>query len=254
MKLENVRAIVTGAAGGLGRHFARELAAAGASVAAGDVDVEGLRQLKAETEGLAGRLLVGHLDVTREDSVVAYVNEVSRQFGEVNTLVNNAGILRDGLLAREEGNGWVKKLPSIQWQQVIDVNLTGPYLMTREVVGDILKRGLKDSVVVNISSVTRAGNPGQSNYSAAKAGLDALTRTWALELASAGVRVGAIAPGLIDTPMLQHISAEAMAALKADIPLGRIGTPQEIWLALKFIIECDYFTGRVIEVDGGSNF
>lgn len=254
MKLENTRAIVTGAASGLGRHFAREMVAAGANVAAGDVNVDGLKQLKAEAHYLPGRLLVGHLDVSQEDSVVAYVNEVARQFGEVNTLVNNAGILRDGLLAKDEGSGWIKKLPSIQWQQVIGVNLTGPYLMTREVVGDMLKRGVKDSVVVNISSVTRAGNPGQSSYSAAKAGLDALTRTWALELASAGIRVGAIAPGLVDTPILQHISAETMAALKAGIPLGRIGTPHEIWLALKFIIECDYFTGRVIEVDGGANF
>jgi 3-oxoacyl-[acyl-carrier protein] reductase len=254
MKLEDVRAIVTGAAGGLGRHFSRELTAAGASVAAGDIDTEGLKQLKAETQNLPGRLLMGHLDVTQEDSAVAFVNEVSRQFGEINTLINNAGILRDGLLAKDEGNGWIKKLPLIQWEQVIDVNLTGPYLMTREVVSDVLKRGVTESVIINISSVTRVGNPGQSNYSAAKAGLDALTRTWALELSAAGIRVGAIAPGLVDTPILEDISAEAMAALKAGIPLGRIGTPQEIWLAVKFIIECNYFTGRVIEVDGGANF
>jgi len=254
MKLENVRAIVTGAASGLGRHFALELTAAGAKVAAGDIDSEGLKQLKAETQAFPGQLLIGHLDVTQEDSVVAFVNEVSRQFGQLNTLVNNAGILRDGLLAEAGAAGWIKKLPSTQWKQVIDVNLTGPYLMTREMVGEVLKRGTKDAVIINISSVTRAGNPGQSNYSASKAGLDALTRTWARELSSSGIRVGAIAPGLVDTPILQNISADAMTALKAAIPLGRIGTPQEIWLALKFIIECDYFTGRIIEVDGGANF
>lgn len=254
MKLEDVRAIVTGAASGLGRQFVRELAAAGAKVAAGDIQADGLRQLKGETTGLPGRVLTGHLDVTEEESVVEFVREVSRQFGGVNVLVNNAGILRDGLLAHDSGEGWVKKLPLAQWGQVIDVNLTGPYLMAREVAADVLKSGIKDAVVVNISSVTRAGNPGQSNYSASKAGLDALTRTWALELAAHNLRVGAIAPGVIETPILKNISDEAMTALLEKIPLGRIGTPHEVWLALKFIIECDYFTGRIIEVDGGSNF
>jgi 3-oxoacyl-[acyl-carrier protein] reductase len=137
---------------------------------------------------------------------------------------------------------------------VLDVNLTGPFLMAREVLTDILKRDTSPAVIVNISSITRAGNPGQSNYSASKSGLDALTRTWALELARFGVRVGGIAPGLIDTPILDNISEQAMKHLVASIPLGRIGKPHEIWLALKFIIECDYFTGRTIEVDGGTTF
>ena len=115
-------------------------------------------------------------------------------------------------------------------------------------------RGIKESVIVNISSVTRSGNPGQSNYSASKAGLDATTRTWALELAPHGIRVGGIAPGVIDTPILKNISENALRSLIERIPLHRIGMPHDIWLALKFIIECDYFTGRILEVDGGSNF
>jgi 3-oxoacyl-[acyl-carrier protein] reductase len=253
MRLEEVRAIVTGAASGLGRHFARELVGAGASVFAGDIDADGLEQLKAEADPLPGRIHTGKLDVRQETSVVEFVQAAGEEFGGVNVLVNNAGILRDGLLSQEE-DGWVRKLPSAQWKQVLDVNLTGPYLMTREVVADLITRGIRQSVVVNLSSVTRSGNPGQSNYSASKAGLDAATRTWALELAHHGVRVAGIAPGVIETPILKHISDDAMKSLAERIPLGRIGTPHEVWLALKFIIECDYFTARILEVDGGSNF
>ncbi|MGB8508069.1 MAG: SDR family NAD(P)-dependent oxidoreductase [Pyrinomonadaceae bacterium] len=253
MKLEEVRAIVTGAGSGLGFAFALELARAGSSVAAVDVNAVGLRLLETECEGLAGRVATSKLNVSDEASVMTFVREAAERFGGFNLLVNNAGILRDGLLVQEERE-WVKKLPTTSWRQVIDVNLTGPYLLTREVVADNITRGIKESVIVNISSISRSGNPGQSNYAASKAGLDACTRTWALELASHGVRVGGIAPGLVDTPILNHISDEAKATLIAGIPLKRIGTPYEIWLALKFIIECEYFTGRVIEVDGGSTF
>jgi 3-oxoacyl-[acyl-carrier protein] reductase len=253
MQLETVKAIVTGGASGLGRYFVRQLVGAGAMVAAGDIDADGLNLLEAESANLSGRIFTMKLDVSQEPSIVDFVKEASRQFDGINTLVNNAGILRDGLLAKPEA-GWIKKLPTSQWKRVIDVNLTGPYLMTREVVADMLKRGINGGVIVNISSVARSGNPGQSNYSASKAGLDAATRTWALELASNGIRVGSIAPGLIDTPMLNEIPEEAREALIAKIPLMRVGMPHEIWLALKFIIECDYFTSRVIEVDGGVTF
>ena len=109
-------------------------------------------------------------------------------------------------------------------------------------------------MIVNISSLSRAGNPHQSGYSASKAGLDACTRTWALELAQYGIRVAGIAPGLVDTPMLGQLAEATRHSLIAGIPLQRIGTPYEMWLALRFIIECDYFTGRVIEIDGGSTF
>lgn len=253
MKLEEVRALVTGAASGLGFCFASELARAGAKVAAVDVNAAGLNLLENESKDFKGTVLTGKLDVSDEASVTSYVRETAEPFSGFNVLVNNAGILRDGLLVQKESS-WIKKLPMTPWKQVIDVNLTGPYLLTREVTADIIKRGIKESVVVNISSISRSGNPGQSNYAASKAGLDACTRTWALELASHGVRVAGIAPGLVDTPLLEQISEEARAALIDEIPVGRIGTPHEIWLALKFIIECDYFTGRVIEVDGGSTF
>lgn len=253
MRFEDVRAAVTGAAGGLGRHFTKELARRGAMVAAVDVNEQGLKRLKAEVEEGGDRVFISRLDVSDEASVISFVSKTAASFGGINVLVNNAALLRDGLLAKSEG-GWVRKLPTAVWKQVIDVNLTAPYLLAREVVADYLRRGTKQGLIVNISSISRSGNPGQSNYSASKAGLDACTRTWALELAPYGIRVGGIAPGLVDTPMLEHVSAETKASLTAGIPLGRIGTPHEIWLALKFIIECDYFTGRVIDVDGGSTF
>lgn len=253
MLLENVRAIITGAAKGLGYKFALELSKAGAWVAAGDVDISGLEQLKAESSRFAGKMVTQELDVSQEGSVVSFINKVAEQFNGINVLVNNAGILRDGLLAKDEA-GWIRKLPSAQWKQVLDVNLTGPYLMTREVVANILERGIKQSVIVNISSLSSNGNPGQSNYSASKAGLDACTRTWALELAQHGIRVGGIAPGAIDTPMFRSLSEQVRQSLITSSPLGRIGTADDIWLALKFVIECEYFTGRVIEVDGGSHF
>jgi len=212
MQIENVKAAITGAASGLGRYFALEFLRAGAQVAAGDINVAELERLEAEASNTPGKCFARQLDVRQESSVVEFVREASGQLDGINVLVNNAGILRDGLLAQEE-SGWVKKLPTLQWKQVIEVNLTGPYLMAREVVSEILMRGIKESVIVNISSVTRAGNPGQSNYSASKAGLDATTRTWALELASHGIRVGGIAPGVINTPILKNISEDALRSL-----------------------------------------
>jgi 3-oxoacyl-[acyl-carrier protein] reductase len=253
MRLPDVRAIVTGAASGLGQYFAVQLVHAGASVAGGDIDVKGLERLKALTEGAPGRVWSSKLDVSQEASVAGFVKDALQQFDGINVVVNNAGILRDGLLVTNE-SGWIKKLPTAQWKQVLDVNLSGPYLVTREVIADVLTRSSKETVVINISSISHDGNPGQSNYSASKAGLDACTRTWALELAKHGVRVGAVAPGVIDTPMLKHISDEAMKSLVGGIPVGRIGQPEEVWLAVKFIIECGFFTGRVIEVDGGASF
>jgi len=253
MQVDQVRAIVTGAASGIGRCFATELARRGASVAAVDVNTSGLEELKAETKDLKGEVLTTQLDVANESAVVLFMNKTAEKFGGVNLLVNNAAILRDGPLAKKEG-GWTRKLPTVVWKQVIDVNLSAPYFLAREMVADALQRQQQPRLIVNISSLSRAGNPHQSNYSAAKAGLDACTRTWALELAEYGIRVAGIAPGLVDTPMLGQLNEDTRNSLIAGIPLQRIGTPYEIWLALQFIIECEYFTGRVIEVDGGSTF
>lgn len=254
MKLEDVKAIITGAASGIGRCMTLELVRAGAQAIAGDIDVDGVKQLEAESAELPGKIYGAHLDVANESSVKNFISLAFEKVGDLNTLVNNAGILRDGLLVTREAEGWLRKLPTAQWKRVLDVNLTGPFFMTREFAAEAIERNLAPCLVVNISSITRSGNPGQSNYSASKAGLDADTRTWALELAPYGFRVAGIAPGLTETPILSRVSPEALQAMLEQVPLGRMAQPEEIWLALRFIIECDYFTASVIEVDGGARF
>ncbi len=251
MRLEAVQAIVTGAGRGLGRHFALAIAAAGGAVVAGDVDRAALRELKGEGAGLAGRLAVLGLDIADEASAAAFVAAAAAELPGLNVLVNNAGILRDGLLVAGSGEEF-HKLPALQWRKVLDVNLTGQFLMAREFAARVLESGGRDAVIVNISSLARAGNAGQSGYSSSKAGLDACTRSWSLELAAHGIRVGGVAPGVIDTPILKGIAGDALAKLVAGIPLGRTGTPEEVWQAVRFVIECDFFTGRTLEVDGGA--
>jgi 3-oxoacyl-[acyl-carrier protein] reductase len=252
MELKQVKAIVTGGGGGLGQFFTLALAEAGAQVVAGDSNAAGLRQLATEAEALSGQVFLSKLDVCDEASVASCVALAVEKMGGLNVLINSAGIARDGLLIdREEGG--VKTLPLAQWRKVIEVNLTGQFLMTRAFAKQAVESGTGDAAVVNLSSIARAGNPGQSNYAASKAGLDACTRTWALELARYGIRVGGVAPGVTETGFLEGFSAEALERLKAGIPLARLGRPRDIWQAVRFIVECDFFTGRTVEVDGGAS-
>lgn len=219
---------------------------------AGDVNPAGLRSLRSEASSLPGSLQVAEVDIADEAAVTRFVAAATEALGGVNVLVNNAGILRDGAMAVEEEGRGVRKLPLILWGKVLDVNLTGQFLVAREVAAGMIERREK-GVIINISSLARTGNPGQSSYAASKAGLDACTRTWALELAPHGIRVAGVAPGVIDTPILEEISDEALQALRAGIPVGRIGTPEEVWLAVRFILECEFFNGRTLEVDGGAS-
>jgi 3-oxoacyl-[acyl-carrier protein] reductase len=252
MKLSDLKIIVTGGAQGMGAHFARRLAEAGAQVAVGDVQETGLASLAEHTQGLAGQVHTRRLDVANETDVAEFVAWARTAMGGLNGLINNAGILRDGLLVKKDRTtGAIARLSREQWQQVIDVNLTGATWMVREVVSTIAEANLGPGVVVNMSSIARHGNRGQSNYSAAKAALAANTNTWSREFAAFGVRVGAVAPGMIETPMTQGMNQKARDALVASIPVGRIGLPEDIWLAVKFVLECDYFNGRTIDVDGG---
>jgi 3-oxoacyl-[acyl-carrier protein] reductase len=189
------------------------------------------------------------VDVSLEPQAKAFVDEAVRRLDGVNVLVNNAAVLLDGRLATRDEE-WTRKLPLAQWKRVIDTNLTGSFLVAREAAAAMLERG-GAGLIVNLSSVFRWGNEGQTAYAASKGGLDAATRTWAMELAPHGIRVAGIAPGLIDTPILDNIAPDARESLVARIPAGRIGRPEEIWLALRFIIECEYFNGSILEVDGG---
>ena len=252
MQLSQLKIIVTGAAQGMGAHFARRLAEAGAQVAAGDVKEEGLAQLAESARGLPGKIHTRKLDVSSEADVGAFVDWAFGAMGGLNGLVNNAGILRDGLLVKKDKTtGQIAKMSKDQWDAVIGVNLSGATFMVRDAVAKMAANEQKPGVVVNMSSIARHGNRGQSNYVSAKAALAANTVTWSREFAPFGVRVGAVAPGMIETPMTQGMNQKARDTLVANIPVGRIGVPEDIWVAVKFVLECDYFNGRTIDVDGG---
>jgi 3-oxoacyl-[acyl-carrier protein] reductase len=248
MKLDELKIMITGGASGMGAHFARRLHEAGAKVAVGDVNEGMLSELPA---GIARR----KLDVSKEDDVVSFVEWAATEMGGVNSLVNNAGILRDGLLVKQDRETKaIKKLSLEDWNAVIGVNLTGATLMVRELGASMVAAGARPGVIVNMSSISRHGNRGQSNYVAAKSALAANTLTWARELAPYGIRVTAIAPGMIETPMTKGMNQKARDAVVANIPVGRIGLPEDIWTAVKFALECDYFNARTIDVDGGLSF
>jgi len=251
MKIDQLKMIVTGGAQGMGRHFALRIAEGGGQVAVGDVNEEGLATLASESEGLPGQIHTRRLDVSSEEEVGAFVDWANDQMAGLTGLINNAGILRDGLLVKKDRKtGEIKKLTKDNWDLVIGVNLTGATLMVRDTVAKMAETGNK-GVIVNMSSIARHGNRGQSNYSAAKSALAANTKTWSMEFAKFGIRVGAIAPGMIETPMTQGMNQKARDALVGMIPVGRIGDPEDIWTAVKFVIECEYFNGRTIDVDGG---
>lgn len=247
MQLDQLKIIVTGAGRGMGAYFATALASAGAKVAAGDVDEAGLAELP---DTIARR----KLDVTDESACDDFVKWAHGELGGVNGLVNNAGIIRDALLAkRSRKTGELEALSTDAWNAVLAVNLTGAMFMTRAVALNALEHEVGPGVVVNISSISRHGNRGQSNYVATKAALAANTVTWAREFARMNFRVGCVAPGMVETPMTQGMNQKARDALVSMIPVGRIGRPDDIWQAVKFILECDYFNGRTIDVDGGAS-
>lgn len=254
MKLEETKIVVTGAGSGMGKYFALELKRAGARVAAFEINAEALAELAKEAAEIEGGELRTYVaDVSSEASVVESVKQAADDLDGLNGLINCAGIFRDGLLVKaDRKTGEIKKMTLAQWQSVIDVDLTGPFLMTREVVAQMLERKVSPGVVINISSVSRAGNMGQSNYSAAKAGLVADTKLWSQELARHGIRVGAIAPGFVRTPILDAMRPEVLEKMLQSVALRRLGEPEELFSGVRFIIECDYFTGRCLDIDGGT--
>ena len=235
-------ALVTGASRGIGASIARELAQAGAKVVVNYASSPAAAEaVVAEIQGAGGQAWAHQANVADEEQVEAMVKAVLETEGRLDVLVNNAGITRDGLLMR---------MKSADWQSVIDLNLSGVFLCTRAVSRAMLKA--RSGRIINITSVVGLmGNPGQANYSAAKAGVIGLTRSSAAEFASRGVTVNAVAPGFIESDMTAELDKEPI--LKA-IPLGRMGQPTEVASAVRFLAadpSAAYMTGQVMQVDGG---
>lgn len=250
MKLDDALIAITGGARGLGLAMARRLGEQGARLALIDTDGDQLdKAVNALLDaGISARAFVAN--VADESSVVQTFEDIRSAMGPLDGLVNNAGILRDGLLVKARDGKVEKTLGLSDWQAVIDVNLTGVFLCGRAAATAMVEDG-RNGVIVNISSISRAGNMGQSNYAAAKAGVAALTVTWGKELARYGIRVGAVAPGFIETEMTASMRDDMLEKLTNGVPLRRLGAPADIAETVAFIMTNDYFTARVIEVDGG---
>lgn len=249
MNLQGKTIVITGGAQGLGLEMAKMCAAQGAQLALIDMNESQLQQAKTELGNqVAVRTYIANVAVEAE--VEATFAAIDSDFDGIDGLINNAGILRDGLLLKFKDGELQSKMSLQQFQSVIDVNLTGVFLCGREAAASMVKRGRK-GVIINMSSVARSGNMGQTNYAAAKAGVVAMTVTWARELGRYGIRVGAIAPGVIRTPMTDAMKPEARDRLEKMKPVGRLGEATEIAHTAKYIFENDFFTGRVVEIDGG---
>jgi 3-oxoacyl-[acyl-carrier protein] reductase len=236
-------ALVTGAAQGIGRAIAEELAAAGATIVLTDVNETRLAETAAEMKAQGVDASTFTLNVANQDSIEAGAKAILAKFGKVEILVNNAGITRDNLMLR---------MKPADWDLVLSINLTGAFLMTQSLLSPMLKN--RWGRIVNIASVVgRAGQAGQVNYAASKAGLIGLTRSLAREVGSRGITVNAVAPGYIETPMTAVLSEEVTKAMLATIPLGRRGTPKDVAQAVAFLASdaAAYITGHVLDVNGG---
>ena len=241
--LDGKTALVTGAARGLGRCIAQSLAAAGAKVACIDINDESLADTVAAIRAEGGTAEPIACDVTQSDRVGETVDQVVKLWGGLNILVNNAGITRDNVIVRMKDE---------QWDAVININLRGTFLFTRAAARPMMKA--RQGRIINIASVSGLmGNPGQVNYSASKAGVIGLTRTVSRELASRNVTVNAVAPGFIATDMTAALGEEILQEVRKQIPLARLGDPQDVADAVLFLASdaASFITGHVLTVDGG---
>lgn len=250
MQLPHKVVAITGAGRGLGRAIALAFAAQGAEIAALDLRAPDLDETCALCRAQGVRATPYLVNVTDEAQVIQGLDAVVATSGRLDVLVNNAGITRDALLVKAQDGQIVSKMSREQWQAVIDVNLTGVFLCAREAAERMIRLG-NGGLIINISSISREGNPGQTNYSATKAGVAAMTVVWAKELARYGIRSAAIAPGFCATEILAAMKPEMVARVKSAVPLRRLGDPAEIAATAVFIAQNDFVTGRVIEVDGG---
>jgi 3-oxoacyl-[acyl-carrier protein] reductase len=236
-------AVVTGAARGIGRSIAERLAREGADIVICDLQAEWLAETAGAIQALGRKALPLAVNVGNGESVTACIAEVIKVFGKVDIMVNNAGITKDGLLVR---------MSDEDWDAVLQVNLKGTFLFSRAVAKHMMKQ--RSGAIVNIASVIGLiGNAGQCNYAASKAGVIALTKSTAKELAIRGVRVNAIAPGFISSKMTDALSQEVRDQMLKAIPMARFGEPEDIAKAVSFLAseEASYVTGQVLSVNGG---
>ncbi len=242
--------VVTGAAQGLGQKMAETLSNQGANLALADVEQTTLT----ETIKLCskpGVVVKGYgADVADEQAVVTLFNTVEKDFGGIDGLINNAGITKDSLLVKVHEGKVVGKMSADDFNKVIAVDLRGVFLCAREAAQHMIEDG-REGVIINISSICREGNVGQTSYSAAKAGVSAMTVTWSKELAHHHIRVAGIAPGYCDTRMMSTVPPKVLERIISTIPEERLAEPADIADAALFILRNDYFDGRILEMDGG---
>ncbi|MBU44693.1 MAG: 3-oxoacyl-ACP reductase [Spirochaetaceae bacterium] len=253
MNLEGKTVVVTGSASGLGYAMIQAYARKKARVVVSDISQEKVDEALASLKKEGIEALGIPCNVSNEPEVEELFARIIRETSRLDVAVLNAGILRDGkLISVDRQTGAVKdKMSLSQWQSVIDVNLTGVFLCAREAAAGMVGLG-NPGVIIPISSVARHGNPGQTNYSAAKAGVASMTRLWALELARHSIRVAGVAPGFIATEMvLQVMNQKALETWQQKIPIGRLGKPEEIADTAVFIAENDLVNGEIMEITGG---
>jgi 3-oxoacyl-[acyl-carrier protein] reductase len=241
--LQGKTALVTGAARGLGRCISESLAACGAKIACIDISDEMLADTIAAIRAAGGTAEPFACDVTQSERVAETVDAVVKLWDKLDILVNNAGITRDNVIVRMKDE---------QWDSVININLRGTFLFTRAAARPMMKA--RGGRIINIASVSGLmGNPGQVNYSASKAGVIGLTRTVACELASRSITVNAVAPGFIATDMTAKLGEEILQEIRKQVPLGRMGDPQDVADAVLFLASdaASFITGHVLTVDGG---
>jgi len=252
MNIKNKTIVITGGAQGLGFAMARSFIEQGANIALIDMCHKQLNDAVIELSSDINKVISYVADVTNEEEVIETFKSISNDFGSIDILINNAGITRDGMLVKVKDGQVVERMSLKQFQSVIDVNLTGVFLCGREAASYMIENyKVSSGVIINMSSICRVGNIGQTNYAASKAGVVALTTTWAKELGRFNIRVGAIAPGVIDTQMTRAMKPQAQERMIQGTAVGRFGSAQEIAHSAQYIIENDFFTGRVIDIDGG---
>lgn len=244
MEISGKKVVITGGGRGLGRRFAQALKLSGARPFVICLTQEHIDRLK-EEDGIPGQVV----DVSDEKQVVEFFEKYTFENGAPDILINNAGVTADAFFIKKKGDE-VTKFPLANWEKVIGVNLTGVFLCARETAYHMVKSGVR-GLIINISSISRAGNMGQTNYSASKSAVDSMTVTWSKELARYGIRVCAIAPGYINTDMVAGVRPDVLEKVIQNIPAGRLGEADEVSEALQFIVKNDFYTGRVMEIDGG---